>query len=61
VHVVAGMVDMKKDCGKPGCPNDHRCPRSPVATRIERLPPMAAGVPAGRQKSGLGAKYTDAA
>jgi hypothetical protein len=29
------MVDMKKDCGKPGCPNDHRSQRSPVATRIE--------------------------
>ncbi|MEH2567843.1 SAM domain-containing protein [Bradyrhizobium sp. AZCC 2289] len=27
--------DSKKDCGKPGCPNDHRSQSSPVATRIE--------------------------
>ena len=30
-----------KDCGKPGCPNDHRSQCSPVATRIECLPLMA--------------------
>ena len=35
MHVVAGMVDMKKDCVRPGCPDDHRSQCSPVATRIE--------------------------
>ena len=25
--------DTKKDCGKPGCPNDHRSQCSPVGTR----------------------------
>ena len=25
--------DTKKDCGKPGCPNDHRSKARPLATR----------------------------
>src|SRR5258707_6279270 len=34
--------DMKKDCGKPGCPNDHRSWALAHATEvIERLPLLA--------------------
>jgi hypothetical protein len=35
IGVLKTSRDMKKDCGEPGCPNDHRSRFSPVATRIE--------------------------
>jgi hypothetical protein len=39
------MVDMKKDCGKPGCPNDHCSQCSPVVAR--KAGTLSSGVKAG--------------